>query len=152
MLKSINVSGYFWTKLTFYDAFKLKKASQFEFHVAFNLNLWLFRLCFGRIKCPKDLLFFMGTIIFAFVLIIPYFSMSAIERLKQLESLYLNGSPYDSSFSLETLLDSLVCLYDECCNSTLRRERAIAEFVEFGEIRHVIRYFRSFSEASCESS
>jgi serine/threonine-protein kinase MRCK len=60
--------------------------------------------------------------------------MTAADRLQRLERLYLCGAPYDSSFSLETLLDSLICLYDECCNSTLRRERAIAEFVEFGKI------------------
>ncbi|CAD5233219.1 unnamed protein product [Bursaphelenchus xylophilus] len=57
--------------------------------------------------------------------------MSALERLKKLERLYLCGAPYDSSLSLETLLDSLVCLYDECCNSTLRREKSIAEFVDY---------------------
>lgn len=60
--------------------------------------------------------------------------MTALERLKQLEKLYLCGAPYDSSFSLETLLDSLICLYDECCSSTLRRERAISEFVDFGKL------------------
>ncbi|CAD5225594.1 unnamed protein product [Bursaphelenchus okinawaensis] len=57
--------------------------------------------------------------------------MSALERLKQLERLYLCGAPYESSLSLETLLDSLVCLYDECCSSTLRREKSIAEFVDY---------------------
>lgn len=58
--------------------------------------------------------------------------MSAIERLSQLEQVYLSGSPYESSLSLETLLDALVCLYDECSSSTLRKEKSIAEFVEFG--------------------
>lgn len=58
--------------------------------------------------------------------------MSAIERLNQLEQVYLTGSPYEFSLSLETLLDSLVCLYDECSSSTLRKEKSIAEFVEFG--------------------
>ncbi|KAI6185487.1 Non-specific serine/threonine protein kinase [Aphelenchoides besseyi] len=60
-----------------------------------------------------------------------YFGMTALDRLQQLERLYLCGAPYDESFSLETLLDTLICLYDECCNSTLRREKSIAEFVEF---------------------
>jgi serine/threonine-protein kinase MRCK len=54
-------------------------------------------------------------------------------RLQQLEQLYLCGTPYTETFSLETLLDTLICLYDECCNSTLRKEKAIAEFVEFGK-------------------
>lgn len=34
------------------------------------------------------------------------------------------------ALSFETLIDSLICLYDECCNSTLRKEKCIAEFVE----------------------
>uniref|UniRef100_A0A914HAA0 non-specific serine/threonine protein kinase n=1 Tax=Globodera rostochiensis TaxID=31243 RepID=A0A914HAA0_GLORO len=34
---------------------------------------------------------------------------------------------------METLLDALVCLYDECCNSTLRKEKSIAEFVEYAK-------------------
>jgi serine/threonine-protein kinase MRCK len=57
---------------------------------------------------------------------------NGIERLKQLERLYLSGAPYQSALSIETLLDSLICLYDECTSSTLRKEKAIAEFVEFG--------------------
>ncbi|KAI6221970.1 Non-specific serine/threonine protein kinase [Aphelenchoides fujianensis] len=57
--------------------------------------------------------------------------MIGVEKLQELERLYLRGAPYQESFSLETLLDSLVCLFDEFCNSTLRREKAIAEFVEF---------------------
>lgn len=47
--------------------------------------------------------------------------MSAEERLRQLEQLYLCGAPYDSAMSMETLIDSLICLYDECCSSTLRK-------------------------------
>jgi hypothetical protein len=74
--------------------------------------------------------------------------MLAVDRLKQLERLYLCGAPYDSeSFSLETLLDSLVCLYDECCSSTLRRERAIAEFVDFGKCGYkLIITFRTLAK------
>ncbi|KAL3123881.1 hypothetical protein niasHT_009124 [Heterodera trifolii] len=34
---------------------------------------------------------------------------------------------------METLLDALVCLYDECCSSTLRKEKSIAEFVEYAK-------------------
>ena len=60
---------------------------------------------------------------------------TALGRLQRLEQLYLCGAPYDSSFSLETLLDWVICLYDECCNSTLRREKGIAEHVEIGERR-----------------
>ncbi|KAI1721015.1 protein kinase domain-containing protein [Ditylenchus destructor] len=59
---------------------------------------------------------------------------SAVEqRLEQLEQIYLKGASCGTALSLETLLDSLVCLYDECCNSTLRKEKSIAEFVEFAK-------------------
>jgi len=60
--------------------------------------------------------------------------MSAIDRLRQLEQLYLNGAPYNEEsgcLSVETLLDSLLCLFDECTSSTLRKEKSIAEFVDF---------------------
>ncbi|MFH4980924.1 hypothetical protein AB6A40_007633 [Gnathostoma spinigerum] len=52
-------------------------------------------------------------------------------RLKQLEQSYLNVSTTEDVLSIETLLDTLICLYDECCNSTLRKEKNIAEFVEY---------------------
>ncbi|KAG8182959.1 hypothetical protein JTE90_003336 [Oedothorax gibbosus] len=34
------------------------------------------------------------------------------------------------SISVETLVDSLVVLYDECCNSSLRREKTVSNFIE----------------------
>uniref|UniRef100_A0A8R1IL27 non-specific serine/threonine protein kinase n=1 Tax=Caenorhabditis japonica TaxID=281687 RepID=A0A8R1IL27_CAEJA len=56
---------------------------------------------------------------------------SAPVRLKALEGIYMDGpSKTDEALSFETLIDSLICLYDECCNSTLRKEKCIAEFVE----------------------
>ena len=60
---------------------------------------------------------------------------SAEERLKKLEHLYLNGVA-DSrglALSVETLLDVFLILYDECSSSTLRREKNIADFVDFGK-------------------
>ena len=59
----------------------------------------------------------------------------AEERLKSLEQLYLRGAVHSNgkAFSIETLLDVLLVLHDECCNSTLRREKNISEFVEFGK-------------------
>ncbi|CAB3397977.1 unnamed protein product [Caenorhabditis bovis] len=52
-------------------------------------------------------------------------------RLRSLEEVYLDGpSKQSEALSFETLIDSLICLYDECCNSTLRKEKCIAEFVE----------------------
>ncbi|XP_061167122.1 serine/threonine-protein kinase MRCK alpha-like isoform X2 [Saccostrea echinata] len=59
--------------------------------------------------------------------------MSAEERLKKLSDLYVGGVPNSNgqALSVETLLDVLIVLYDECCNSTLRREKNISEFLDF---------------------
>jgi len=61
--------------------------------------------------------------------------MEALERLRCLEELFLNGVAHSNgqAFSVETLLDILIVLYDECCSSTLRREKSVSEFVEFGK-------------------
>lgn len=61
--------------------------------------------------------------------------MDAEDRLKSLETLYVKGPICSKglSFSIETLLDVLIVLYDECCNSSLRREKNVSEFVEFGK-------------------
>lgn len=61
--------------------------------------------------------------------------MSGEVRLKQLEQLILDG-PVNSQgrcLSVETLLDMLICLYDECCNSPQRREKNILEYVEWAK-------------------
>lgn len=60
-------------------------------------------------------------------------SEAAEERLKQLENLFAHGSKEKGSYSVETLLDVLLLLYDECCNSTLRRDKNVSEFIEHGE-------------------
>ncbi|XP_069117855.1 serine/threonine-protein kinase MRCK alpha-like isoform X2 [Argopecten irradians] len=61
--------------------------------------------------------------------------MSAEERLKRLGQLYVGGVQHSNgqALSLESLLDVLIVLYDECCSSTLRREKNISEFVEFAK-------------------
>lgn len=43
----------------------------------------------------------------------------------------------DSFCSVETLLDSLTVLYQECCSSSMRRERTVSEFVESGNQLHM---------------
>ncbi|XP_006209146.3 serine/threonine-protein kinase MRCK beta isoform X1 [Vicugna pacos] len=60
--------------------------------------------------------------------------MSAKVRLKKLEQLLLDG-PWrnESSLSVETLLDVLVCLYTECSHSALRRDKYVAEFLEWAK-------------------
>jgi serine/threonine-protein kinase MRCK len=57
-------------------------------------------------------------------------------RLRQLEALFLGGpiQGHGQSFSVETLLDVLLVLYDECCNSSLRREKTVSDFIEFGKM------------------
>uniref|UniRef100_A0A8C6V286 Serine/threonine-protein kinase MRCK alpha n=1 Tax=Neogobius melanostomus TaxID=47308 RepID=A0A8C6V286_9GOBI len=61
--------------------------------------------------------------------------MSGEVRLKKLEKLIMDG-PVQSNghcLSVETLLDILVCLYDECNNSPLRREKNILEFLDWAK-------------------
>ena len=54
-------------------------------------------------------------------------------RLNELERLLFNSSIKDQTvLGVEALLDAFIVLYDECCNSTLRREKTIAEFIEHG--------------------
>ncbi|XP_030626238.1 serine/threonine-protein kinase MRCK beta isoform X2 [Chanos chanos] len=58
--------------------------------------------------------------------------MSAKVRLKKLEQLLLDGNQKNaSSLSVETLLDILICLYNECSNSPLKREKHVTEFLEW---------------------
>lgn len=75
--------------------------------------------------------------------------MSGLKRLRQLESIIIEngassillGSATDGSLtapithpgktmSVEALLDCLIVLYDECCNSSLRREKTVTDFIE----------------------
>ena len=58
------------------------------------------------------------------------------KRLKDLEELCLGGPIHANGqcFSTETLLDVLLVLYEECCNSSLRREKTVSDFVEFGKL------------------
>ena len=65
---------------------------------------------------------------------------TALDRLRELEALFLGGPLMSSatnhqakSFSTETLLDVLMVLYNECCNSSLRKEKTVSEFIEFGK-------------------
>lgn len=66
-------------------------------------------------------------------------TMSGEVRLKQLEQFILDGPTQTNGqcFSVETLLDILICLYDECNNSPLRREKNILEYLEWGELEYM---------------
>ncbi|XP_032442168.1 serine/threonine-protein kinase MRCK alpha isoform X2 [Xiphophorus hellerii] len=61
--------------------------------------------------------------------------MSGEVRLKKLEKLLLDGPAQSNGqcLSVETLLDILVCLYDECNNSPIRREKNILEFLDWAK-------------------
>uniref|UniRef100_A0A7N4PPW7 Serine/threonine-protein kinase MRCK alpha n=1 Tax=Sarcophilus harrisii TaxID=9305 RepID=A0A7N4PPW7_SARHA len=61
--------------------------------------------------------------------------MSGEVRLRQLEQFILDGPAQTNGqcFSVETLLDILICLYDECNNSPLRREKNIIEYLEWAK-------------------
>lgn len=61
-----------------------------------------------------------------------------IERMRDLEAVFLGGPLVSATeakcFSTETLLDILMVLFNECCNSSLRKEKTVSEFIELGEI------------------
>ncbi|XP_062557470.1 serine/threonine-protein kinase Genghis Khan isoform X2 [Armigeres subalbatus] len=74
--------------------------------------------------------------------------ISASARLRELESLIIDnvtsnnnlnsaGLSSEKFLSIETLLDCLLVLYDECCNSSLRREKTVSDFIEM--IRSVVQ-------------
>ena len=55
-----------------------------------------------------------------------------------LERLFLDGpeTPHEAkALSTETLLDILLILYNECCNSSLRKEKTLTDFIELGRTR-----------------
>ncbi|KPJ01172.1 Serine/threonine-protein kinase Genghis Khan [Papilio xuthus] len=59
--------------------------------------------------------------------------VKGIKRLKQIETMFISRRLQGprNGFSAETLLDMLLVLYDECCNSSLRREKAVADFIQY---------------------
>lgn len=57
----------------------------------------------------------------------------ATTRLKNLEKFVVNGPWSPEWMSVETLLDILIVLYDECGNSTLRREKSVTDFMEWAK-------------------
>lgn len=64
-------------------------------------------------------------------------ALSAEGRLKRLEKTFLGG-PLASGgqcYSMETLLDLLIVLHDECINSSMRREKTVSDFIEYGEYK-----------------
>lgn len=77
-------------------------------------------------------------------------TVSPMVKIKNLEHLVLSNNNKQSDnmlkesiwpeltssgykISIETLLDCLIVLYDECQNSSLRREKTVSEFIELSE-------------------
>ena len=61
-------------------------------------------------------------------------------RMGELESLFLGGPlsahlGVSKSFSIESLVDILMVLFDECSTSSLRREKTVSEFIELGRFQ-----------------
>ena len=73
---------------------------------------------------------------------------TAIERMRDLEALFLGGPLISSNeakcFSTETLLDILMVLYNECCNSSLRKEKTVSEFIELGKLIFIVCYKKMY--------
>lgn len=63
--------------------------------------------------------------------------MSGEVRLRRLEQLMLDGPGLRGAgggwMSVESLLDSLLCLYDECCGSPLRRDKNISDYIDWAK-------------------
>lgn len=76
-------------------------------------------------------------------------AVSGLKRLHQLDSLIIENGGTNGlglldasdaiqasvggnkkSVSVEGLLDCLLVLYDECCNSSLRREKTVSDFID----------------------
>ena len=65
-------------------------------------------------------------------------AVSGEDRLKELERVFAGGpeSAHEAkAFSTETLLDILLILFNECCNSSLRKEKTVTDFIEIGRTR-----------------
>ncbi|VVD00654.1 unnamed protein product, partial [Leptidea sinapis] len=82
-----------------------------------------------------------------------------IKRLKHIESMFVSRrlqGPRSHGLSVETLIDVLLVLYDECCNSSLRREKTVADFLNyvigrgaFGEVCVVRASFMQRADTAC---
>lgn len=88
-------------------------------------------------------------------------AVSGLKRLRQLESIVIeNGASSvllstdnddkctnaslvnpGKTLSVEALLDALIVLYDECCNSSLRREKTVNDFIEL--VKPVIQLIKN---------
>ena len=55
-------------------------------------------------------------------------------RLTEVRDLLLTSPTNDpTGVGLDALLDAFLVLYDECSNATLKREKTVAEFLQYGK-------------------
>jgi hypothetical protein len=63
--------------------------------------------------------------------------VTPLDRMRELEAIFLGGPLMSANeakcFSTETLLDILMVLFNECCNSSLRKEKTVTEFIDLGK-------------------
>ncbi len=61
-------------------------------------------------------------------------NMNIESRSDEIKRLILNSSINDPTIlNIDGLLDAFIVLYDECSNATLRGEKTVAEFLEYGK-------------------
>ena len=65
------------------------------------------------------------------------------KRVSELEALFLGGPlaqhlEVSKTYSVESLVDVLMVLFDECSSSSLRREKTVSEFLELGKILFLV--------------
>ena len=53
------------------------------------------------------------------------------ERIKEYENVVLSATN-EYEWSIEKLIDLLIVLFDECCNSSLRRDKNVSDFINRG--------------------
>lgn len=119
-------------------------------HSSIHIDLFDFRF----IDCNEFCVFFLRLCSFAA-------AVSGLKRLRQLESIIIeNGASSvllstgnddkctnaslvnpGKTLSVEALLDALIVLYDECCNSSLRREKTVNDFIEL--VKPVIQLIKN---------
>lgn len=54
-------------------------------------------------------------------------------KLQQLEQALAQIDQWPSAFSTETLIDAFLVLYDECMNSSLKRDKIVANFLDYAK-------------------
>ncbi len=58
-------------------------------------------------------------------------SLAVADRIQIIENLFLRSYSNTNTCSIETLIDTIIALYDECYNSSLRREKSLHSFLEY---------------------